>query len=1779
MKTITRPCASAFRLPVSAFRSQVSGFKFSPPAFRIFFALLLLLGFGQAAFAQSTWNMTGTNGWNTAGNWNPSSVPDSTGTAVFSASNSNQWITLNADQAALGLIFNNTGTTIFRANSSGATARKLTLGTGGITIASTAGNVLFSDTPATYGVLTIDTGSTTQTWTNNALSFTAGPVTGSGTLNLVGANSSSVNNIGQFSLGLSGYSGALNLTNARLVNTVATNGFGTAGLLTINDGAQIFLNVASTTISRNLSIAGNGWYDTGGTQRGAIRFGNTGTISGQITLAANSRIVASAAGILSGKITGGFGLEIGRAGGSETSTISLEGSTANDYSGLTTVNAGSLLLNKTGVNAIAGNVLVTSGGTLSNTANNQIANSATVTVDSNAAVWTLNAKSETIDTLNLSGAYVANKGFVTGGESSLTVTNLNVSGGGVTLNSSGAGKLGTITANTVTNTGGTWVFGTASGTQSLVVGSGGLTIGGGSTMAVASAATATTFISLGGNVTSSANANSNIISTSGVNTGQLRLNATRTFDVADGAAASDLTISAIVANGAATGAIIKTGSGLMTLSGNNTYTGGTTLSAGTLTFGNVNALSSGTLTFTGNSTLQSGASGTVANAMVLNPSVTGTFDTVALSSTLSGIVSGSGALTKIGSGTLTLSGSNTFTGNVTLNGTTNGSIKITNSDSLGTSSSAKTINFYQGTNGAAELDMDPGAAGSITLSNKINFTISSNTTTGSGIVSRTGTNEIQGNITMQSGFASTAISSSAGSKLTLSGTLSANASGRVLHLGGASTNANTISGNMDASGGFGDYSVQKNDAGVWVLSGSNSYTGVTTIQGSAGGIVVGANNALGTTDGNTTVAPGTSLGLSGNINYSTAETIVGSGQGSTAVGAFTATLRGMVQSVSGSNTFAGAIQINAAGLTRIGTQDGAQLTLSGPITLSSGVSGVQVLFRAGGTNGDFVTLKNSGNSWDSDTQIFSNNGGTGAGLRLGVDNALPIAYSVVSTPSGGSGAMLDLASFSQELNGLSSNPNSLKIGNSVNATTSVLTLNNTTNLASGNGTVIQDGGAGGTTGKIQVVKIGAFNQTLQTANTYTGGTLIKNGSITLQSGDNRLATTGTVTLGDTGTTGKLAIGETATARNQTLAGLLTSGSGGSVVGATTLADSVLTLNIASTNSFSGTLGGDGTNENRLALIKTGAGTLSLSGSNTYSGATTISSGTLQAGSTTALSNSSAFTMADVASAVLDLNGNSNSIGSLAGSGTNGGNVSLGAGTLTTGGNNTSTAYAGNISGNGGLTKAGSGVFTLNAAQGYLGATQVNAGSLIVNNTLASSGVTVADTAILGGTGTITNSVVVNSGGTLSAATATTAGTLTLGSLTLDASSNLAYEFGGTSDLIAVNTSGGLTINGGALSLYTTGGVSPLTTDGTYSLFNYSGALGGATSNLSIANSQAGKAYSLNDTGTVIQLILGTASSSDWTNGTSNGLWTEVGNWSGGVPNSFGAVANFAIAGSSVAVDGAKTVGSIIFDNATGYTITGGGSDTITLDNGIAAGAISVTTGTHTISAPIILNGPANIAPAASTALTLGGDISGSKALSFGGAGTTILAGSNSYTTTSVTAAGKLQIGAGSSAGTLGSGAVTLASGATLEFNRTGSYSASNNITGPGATLTMTDGAITLSGTKSLSVLNLAGGSPIISGNNTITTANLSGGTGTISGNNTIASLTVTGGTSGVSGSTIGTANVSNGEVNFSGINTITTGTVSGGTATFSGTSAITTLAGDRRKFRYLWLHHRHGQHQ
>jgi autotransporter-associated beta strand protein len=127
-------------------------------------------------------------------------------------------------------------------------------------------------------------------------------------------------------------------------------------------------------------------------------------------------------------------------------------------------------------------------------------------------------------------------------------------------------------------------------------------------------------------------------------------------------------------------------------------------------------------------------------------------------------------------------------------------------------------------------------------------------------------------------------------------------------------------------------------------------------------------------------------------------------------------------------------------------------------------------------------------------------------------------------------------------------------------------------------------------------------------------------------------------------------------------------------------------------TLSGAINGPG------SLTKIGAGTLTLAGASTYTGATAVNVGTLQAGAVNAFSPFSAFTVAS--GATLDLNSFSQTIGSLAGTGS----VTLGSGILTTGNDNTSTIFSGPIAGTGGLTKIGAGTLTLAGASTYTGAT-------------------------------------------------------------------------------------------------------------------------------------------------------------------------------------------------------------------------------------------------------------------------------------------------------------------------------------------------------------------------------------------------------------------------------------------------------------------------------------------
>ena len=270
-----------------------------------------------------------------------------------------------------------------------------------------------------------------------------------------------------------------------------------------------------------------------------------------------------------------------------------------------------------------------------------------------------------------------------------------------------------------------------------------------------------------------------------------------------------------------------------------------------------------------------------------------------------------------------------------------------------------------------------------------------------------------------------------------------------------------------------------------------------------------------------------------------------------------------------------------------------------------------------------------------------------------------------------------------------------------------------------------------------LTKTGAGNATLTGANTYTGGTNVNAGTLTLGNATNTLSNTGAVTVAG----GTLALGS-----NSDTVGAVTLSSG-SISGPGTLTGSSYAL--TDTGNVSAVLAGAG------ALTKTGAGTAVLTGSNTYSGATTVSAGTLQLSGSGRLADTTAVTVNSPGT--FDLNSVSDTVGSIAGSG----NITLGSGTLTAGGNNSTTEFTGSISGTGSLNKAGTGTLTLNGDNSTLTSTTVNGGKLVVDgggsNRLANSAqVTINDTGTfeirgLNTLGTGDANVVdftVNSGGTL-----------------------------------------------------------------------------------------------------------------------------------------------------------------------------------------------------------------------------------------------------------------------------------------------------------------------------------------------------------------------------------------------------------------------------------------------
>jgi autotransporter-associated beta strand protein len=617
---------------------------------------------------------------------------------------------------------------------------------------------------------------------------------------------------------------------------------------------------------------------------------------------------------------------------------------------------------------------------------------------------------------------------------------------------------------------------------------------------------------------------------------------------------------------------------------------------------------------------------------------------------------------------------------------------------------------------------------------------------------------------------------------------------------GGDNTSTTYASNLSGSGGL-----TKVGSGTLTLSGTNGYVGATRVSGGtlqagsssafgnasavslddAAGVALDLNNqatTIGSLAGGGTAGGHINLGsatlTTGSLDATTryAGVISGSG-GLTQTGAGTLTL-------TGTNNYTGATTIAAGSTLQIGdgstdgsiatsngiSNDGALIfNLGSDQTNAFGISGTGTLSKSGagtltlsGTNGYTGATTISGGTLAINTAAAL---GSTAGVNLG--NAATLRY------TGSASATLDRDLAVTAGTGFlrNSGPGTLTLSGTLSK--------NGTTLTFAEGLFAVTGSIVGASANSDLV-VDAASVILGGANSYTGPTYLRNGASLTANLAGALPTTtrSALVMDDSGTgSSTLSLGA-----DQVAASL--SGAATSVVG---LGSHTLTVGeTGGTSSFAGTLGGSGGR-----LTKDGSSTLILSGANTYTGATTVGGGTLQAGAVNALSATSAVTLANATGANLALNNFSQTIGSLAGGGSNGGNVSLGSATLTTGGNASSTSYAGVISGSGGFTKTGAGTQTLSGANTYTGTTTVAAGTLAL---LANSGAALANTSTLvlasGATVSLGAAQQINAAANLTLA----GGTLILNGFnqtlgTLDLNANAALNLGGSAELVFADSHG------------------------------------------------------------------------------------------------------------------------------------------------------------------------------------------------------------------------------------------------------------------------------------------------------------------------------------------------------------------------------------------------------
>ena len=696
--------------------------------------------------------------------------------------------------------------------------------------------------------------------------------------------------------------------------------------------------------------------------------------------------------------------------------------------------------------------------------------------------------------------------------------------------------------------------------------------------------------------------------------------------------------------------LIKEDLGTLVLTTSNPFTGSLAINGGVVQVTNNSFLGTApaVLSFDGG-TLRNTAAFTLARTITLNQGG-GTFETLAdLSTTAARLVSGAGALTKTGAANLTLNGTNTYAGGTIIDA---GRIIVSSDANLGNASGALTFN-----GGALENTAAFTSGRGVTLNNAGTFLTDANLTlngtmSGAGSLSKDGGGALI--LGADNGYT--------GGTQIQAGTLQLGNGGTTGSILGDLANNGTLIFNRSNTLAFaglisGVGAVVQSGAGTTVLSGNNVYAGPTQVN--AGSLIINGDQS-GATDATSVNAGGTLGGkgvIGGDVSLANGATL-SSGDVGSAPGTLTVKGNLGLSDTSILNVNMGQANVVGGPLNDL-VQVGGDLTLDGTldVSVSSGGTFDPGIYRIIGYNGALTdnglnigtvpssdyTLQTSVehqvnliNTTGVDVNLWDGNGGRGDGQIQGgdglwqnnagndnwasVDGTINAPYRdnafAIFTGVGGV-VKVDDSLGAVNSGGMQFAVDGYRVQDgdiAFNATPAIIRVGDGTTAGAGMTATI----ASVLTGTGGVTKSDLGTLVLSGENTYTGNTTITDGTLQLGEG----GASGSI-LGDVANNGTLAFAR------------------------------------SDVNTFGGSISGSG------AVVQKGSGTTLLTGGNTYTGVTTVQSGTLRVNG-----DQSAAT-----GATSVLNG-----GTLGGDGTIGGDVSVAdGGTLSPGNSPGTLTINGNLS--------------------------------------------------------------------------------------------------------------------------------------------------------------------------------------------------------------------------------------------------------------------------------------------------------------------------------------------------------------------------------------------------------------------------------------------------------------------------------------------------------------------